>query len=90
MKLLYSDNDKSLLGCQLPVDLCIIGSTTSIATTQCVKAIAGMSKIPGKRVWMEDCTICKATLDGTLLLSVCDGHGDEGHFVAESLISRID
>jgi serine/threonine protein phosphatase PrpC len=93
MEQLYSENDQSLLGSPLPVDLRIVGSTTSLVTTRGVKAIAGMSEIPGKRVRMEDCTICKATSDGTLLLTVCDGHGDEGlvsHFVAESLITGID
>jgi serine/threonine protein phosphatase PrpC len=92
---LYSDHDKSLLGSPLPVEQRIVGSVTSkvVPAGHSICAIAGMSEIPGKRIRMEDCTICKATSDGTLLLTVCDGHGDEGlvsHFVAESLITSLD
>jgi serine/threonine protein phosphatase PrpC len=91
---LYNEADQSILGSPFPVEHRIVKSS-SISSNHpndsTLRAIAGMSEIPGKRIRMEDCTICHAT-DSSLIVAVCDGHGDEGHvaqYVAESFVTGI-
>ena len=95
---LYNEQDQSIMGSPFPVEQRIVGDISTIPnqkssrTEHSLRAIAGMSEIPGKRIRMEDCTVCHAN-DSALLLAVCDGHGDEGHisqFVAESLVTGIE
>ena len=100
---LYNEQDPSIQGRSFPVDQRVVGGSSSGAsstmkhqtmtvTENRLRAVAGMSEIPGKRIRMEDCTVCQAS-ESALILAVCDGHGDEGHisqFVAESFVTGIE
>jgi serine/threonine protein phosphatase PrpC len=87
MEQLYRNTDKSVRGSPLPAEHRVV-----YASDERLQMVAGMSEMPGKRIRMEDCTVCKTT-KSAVLLAVCDGHDDDGRvsqFVAEGLVVGLD
>lgn len=88
---LYRVTDKSVRGSPLPAEQRVVYDDESNNEAS-LRVVAGMSEMPGKRIRMEDCTVCQS-YKSAVLIAVCDGHGDDGlvsQFVAERLVTALD
>lgn len=90
--MLYRASDKSVMGSPLPVKQRVVQPTLEDESKLIgLNIVAGMSEMPGKRIYMEDSMVCHSS-DISVLLAICDGHGDQGivsEFVAKGLVSAM-